>query len=223
MKNAASGGREQPVAIAGFAVLKGILKRLLMVAAAVLAVAGMPAHAQQDKKGGAGKEMEPADRVASELMEFFGEICLRKFPDDNAVKSHMREAKNEEMRIDQVAQFLKTDPGIGWFRQSEHGQYAITLEFPPYHACAVRKVFRGAPKPAFATAFQQLIKASFGDKGTKVSPLKPRGMSFGEVKSVMYPIEVRPAKGRVQVLSQILTFYKNGITEIRLVRQIPEK
>ncbi len=206
-----------------FTGLKGVAKRLLMVAAAVLAVAGMPAHAQPDKRGGASSETEPADRAASELNDMFGEICLRKFPDDSAVKSHMRDAKNEEMRIDQVAQFLKTDPGVGWFRQSEHGQYAVTLEFPPDHACAVRKVFRSAPKPAFGIGFQQLIKETFGEKGTRIKALKPRGMAFGEIKSVMYPIEIRPAKGRVEVLSQFVTMYKNGITEIRLVRQIPEK
>ena len=211
------------MANAKFADYKGALKRCLIAGAAILAVAGMPAHAQQDKKGSAGKEMGPADQEAAELIGLFSEICLHKFPEDDAIKAHMRDAKNEEMRIDQVAQFLRTDPGIGWFRHGERGQYAVTLQFPPDHACAVRKMFRTAPKPSFGLAFQQLVKASSADQGTQSKALKPRAMSFGEIRSVMYPMEIRPAKGRMELISQFVTSYKNGITEIRLVRQIPAK
>ena len=74
--------------------------------------------------------------VAS-LVSLYDRLCLQAFPDDEAIGKAV-EAEGG-VRLADVRQYLHDDPGIGWALTDGRGQTIVTVEKPPYHACAVRR------------------------------------------------------------------------------------
>jgi hypothetical protein len=81
------------------------------------------------------KEEHPA---ALRLLRHFSDFCLQKFPDDAALAAAVEAAGGIAMTADEIKARLHDDPGRGWMIDSPEGRFAIVLEYPPYHACAVR-------------------------------------------------------------------------------------
>ena len=97
---------------------------LLLAAALVTAQAALPPP--------------PAAPEVTEMTELFDRLCLRLFPDNAALNAAARDYKR--MTAAQVRQYLHDDPGWGWYLTTAMATYAITIEAPPYRACAVRRM-----------------------------------------------------------------------------------
>jgi len=86
-----------------------------------------------------------ADPVAQrdEMIALYDEICLRAFPDDKAAGDAAARHNATPLSEAQVRIYLHDDPGIGWAIDGRSGRFNVTIEAPPYHACAIRTMTAG--------------------------------------------------------------------------------
>ena len=124
---------------------------------------------------GAALAQDAPPPVSAEFVRLFADYCLAKFPDAEALAKTAAEDKLEPLTTAQLQNYLRSDPGQGWLIRGADGDYVLTEENPPYHACALRRY--GAAlldsKPLFERA-----------KGF----LAQSGKSFGEPKSSRHMI-----------------------------------
>jgi len=73
-----------------------------------------------------------------EMIALYDEICLRAFPDDKAAGDAVARHGATPLTDAQVRVLLHEDPGIGWAVDGRTGRFNVTIEAPPFHACAVR-------------------------------------------------------------------------------------
>src|SRR6201999_1363064 len=93
-----------------------------------------------------------------------------KFPDEAAVSQYAVEKRLTAMPDDMVHQLLGTDPGQGWNQDNARGRYLLTIEMPPFHACAIRRTDSAAPD--FLASLMQVLDAWAGSQsGTSLKPL----------------------------------------------------
>jgi len=79
----------------------------------------------------------PAAQLA-EMLDIYDSACLRAFPDERAVARVMSDRGARELPAAQVRVYLHEDPGYGWRIAGRTGTFNLTIENPPFHACAVR-------------------------------------------------------------------------------------
>jgi hypothetical protein len=79
----------------------------------------------------------PAAQLA-ELVELYGSVCLRAFPNDAAVAQAMAARGATAMGDAEVRIYLHGDPGRGWNLTGRTARFQLTVEAPPYHACGAR-------------------------------------------------------------------------------------
>lgn len=107
--------------------------------AALLVGLGGPARAEPDAT--------PAD--AQRMASLFDAVCLRAFPDGPATDRAVQEAGGVALTPAQVRELLHDDPGHGWRLARPEATYLLTIENPPWHACALRRMTRtGLPTVA---------------------------------------------------------------------------
>lgn len=106
--------------------------RTLMAATLIAIVPFGPARAADVGFG------SPA--VSQELTRVWAGFCLERFPVDTAVNAFAASQGATPMSPQDVKRYLHDDPGRGWYLHTELGLYAITLEQPPFLACAVRRM-----------------------------------------------------------------------------------
>jgi len=75
-----------------------------------------------------------------ELTALFSSFCLNSFPAPAALDAQAVSRKAVAMTSAEVGSMLKSDPGRGWMLRTSQALYAITVEHPPYNACAVRRM-----------------------------------------------------------------------------------
>ncbi len=104
---------------------------------------------------GAAFAQDTPPPVSGEFVQLFSSYCLSKFP--GAMAQAAADAQLEPLTDAQVANYLHSDPGKGWLVAGTEGQYVLTEEDPPYHACAVRRysdhVMDGTPLMEAARIF----------------------------------------------------------------------
>jgi hypothetical protein len=167
--------------------------------------------------------MSEVDASGTELADLFGDLCLTRFPDDKALEEAVGKRQLQPMTQDQVKLVLHEDPGHGWLLKTATGTYVITIENPPYHACAVRRRYAAAPK--FETFFQLNLKTWAA--ANKVGPLRDlpvhrQPVEGGTLTATIHDV-LFPNGGVDQTFMSIVTNYSNGQVEVRLVRQIPRR
>jgi hypothetical protein len=86
----------------------------------------------------AGAEQGAADPVRDQMIDLYENICINAFPKDKDVDAAMAQLGATPMTRDEVSIFLHDDPGRGWRVTSGETVFNVTVEAPPYHACAVR-------------------------------------------------------------------------------------
>jgi hypothetical protein len=77
-----------------------------------------------------------ADERLAQMASLYEEVCLKAFPDDQAVEAAMKARGATELTPDQVKVTLGDDPGRGWDLKDKSA--SVWLELPPFHACSVR-------------------------------------------------------------------------------------
>jgi hypothetical protein len=126
--------------------------------------------------------MRPAadNAVRDRMIDLYDQVCLQAFPDDAAVAKAMSGLGATELTRDQVEIYLHDDPGRGWSFDSTGTTFIVTVEAPPYHACAVRVTVDEpfadqGPYPDVISAFE---KAHRGFQA-----MQPMEMDIGDVHS----------------------------------------
>jgi hypothetical protein len=159
---------------------------------------------------------EPA---AVELVEMFAGVCLEKFPDDTAVRQFATEKGLAVIPDDRLRAMLGTDPGEGWLQNTARGQYVLTIELPPYHACAIRKSESAAPD--FLGPLSPVIAAwAATQSGARLKQLPPQTAQVGGLPAQVYQWVLDRGPGKqAETLMAIVTNATSRV-EVRLVRQI---
>ena len=83
------------------------------------------------------------DPVLARMTALYDEVCVQTFPIDSAVDQLMAGKQAAVLTPDQVAIYLKSDPGRGWRVADGDDHFIVTIEAPPFHACTVRRWTRG--------------------------------------------------------------------------------
>ena len=109
---------------------------LLVPLSCGLAPCGLPGAARA-----ALPPIPPAE--VAQMAQMFDALCLRAFPDDRAVDAAAGRYGGRPLAPQEVRSYLHDDPGRGWQVARPEATYVVTLEAPPYHACAVRRMTPG--------------------------------------------------------------------------------
>ena len=137
-------------------------------------------------------QLDPA--VAMELTRFFDNACLHRFPDDAAMDVFAAENHGEPLSAEELKRYLHDDPGRGWYIRTSLGLYALTLEAPPFHACAIRRMTpTGIKEVKPFLADVQAFAASHALTLVKDVPRKvktPQGLDI-----TMFPLSTRNSVG----------------------------
>jgi len=108
---------------------------------------------------------DPAAQLA-EMIEIYDSICLRAFPDDEAVARAMTARGAAAMSEAEVRNLLHDDPGRGWNLAGRTARFQLTIEAPPYHACGLRTTTAaGFPDMAPYRALSDRFEAGGGYVG----------------------------------------------------------
>lgn len=79
----------------------------------------------------------PAEQLA-EMLTIYEDVCLVAFPDDAATDRRAQALGGQAMSAERVRSLLHDDPGRGFVFAGRTARFELTIENPPYHACAVR-------------------------------------------------------------------------------------
>jgi hypothetical protein len=159
-----------------------------------------------------------AEPAAAELVEIFAGLCLAKFPNDADVRQLAREMQFGVMPDERLRKLLGSDPGEGWIQNGVHGQYLLTVEFPPYHTCAIRVA--NAKAPDFLPALSQRIASWAANQTGSLKGPSQQTATVGGVPSQVYLWEFDRGQGRSgDTLMAVVSRVQNG-TEVRLVHGV---
>jgi hypothetical protein len=75
-----------------------------------------------------------------EIAGLFAAFCLAAFPAAAPEEEAAKRRHAAAMTPAELARFLHGDPGRGWFLRTGAALYAVTIEAPPWRACAVRRM-----------------------------------------------------------------------------------
>jgi len=168
--------------------------------------------------------------VSAEFVDLFSAYCLKRFPDDTSLAAQAVGDGHRALSPAEVGSFLHVDPGLGWMIAGHETSYVLTVQVPPFHACAVRRysetLLDSAPFIAAARAFA-------ASEGHKLAPplARDRPIGNGIVSSGLYFQEL---DGDGKPLSEAFMFFavrypavaradgapSKPFWEIRFVRQI---
>lgn len=182
-----------------------IASGLSMVAlAAVVSLSPIPAGA--------------TDSAWTHMIDIFAEACLKDFPDDGAVRQFANDKHFTSLPDEAIHQLLGTDPGQGWTQESDHGRHLLTIEFPPYHTCAVRKI--DTSEPDYIAPTRLLIAAWAAKQGAtlKESPMQSARMSGLPTEVYSWVVD----RGSTRPNETLMIFVTRTERKVaaRLVRQI---
>jgi hypothetical protein len=161
-----------------------------------------------------------ANPSADELINIFAQPCVTRFPDNAAVERYAAEALLAVMPAERLRRLLGTDPGEGWLQNTARGQYLLTVELPPYHTCAVRKV--GPAALNILPAFSRTLGAWVAKQpGASLKDMPAQATTVGGLPSHAYLWTLDRGPGELaESLMVIATDIEGSGTELRLVRAV---
>ncbi len=180
---------------------------------------------------GAALAQDAPPPVSDEFVRLFSNYCLSKFPE--AMAQAAADEKLEPLTAAQVASYLHSDPGQGWLIAGAEGQYVLTEENPPYHACALRRyataLMDGKPLFAAAKDFVMSSGRSFGTPQSIRRVIGPGIVSNG----LLFPVVGATGQPTGEAFMFFVVAYpaatkadgtdKPPFFDIRFVRQLYEK
>ena len=165
------------------------------------------------------KPVRAAEPAWGEMVGMFAEACLEKFPDDVAVRQYAVEKRLTVMPDDMVRQLLGADPGQGWVRDTARGRYLLTIEMPPFHACAIRRT--DSAEPDFLAPFSLLLGVwAANQSGVSLKELPSQNVQIQGSPTLARQWVVDHGPGKPTELLMVLVTNLNNKTAVRLVRQI---
>jgi hypothetical protein len=162
----------------------------------------------------------PPGQAIGDILDLYFDLCLGAFPDDAKVAEQVAKRSATPIAVADIPRFLHNDPGHGWIVKGQDGSnYAVTIEHPPYHACAVRHLYAQAPDYWGTYQLAIGVWAASEHRSLQGLPVQTGAMNGVRIEAHMHQIPAadgKPAEG----LMAITTPYANGPTELRLVRSI---
>jgi hypothetical protein len=171
-----------------------------------------------------------ADR---EQARIWSDICLARFPDDAKIDAYAAAKGATPMTPEELATYLREEPGRGWTLRTKLSLYAITVERPPYVACSVRRMTPGG------LAGDNPMTGLIGDyisahNGTVLNLPARQSKTPAGADITAWPIGMADAAGRPSdMFSTLLTNYHGRVpdpwqpyaaggdgVEVRFVHQI---
>lgn len=159
-------------------------------------------------------------------MRVFDMLCNRLFPNDAQVEAAMaklhgaRALTAAELRI-----YLKDDPGRGWdIPMTDGSRMIVTIEAPPYHACAVRVTHTDGRVDE--RAWKRLLTAAEARGGGGFVAVPVRSATFGNVRSEISGIQKQRLEGGAEAFYLFRTTpidparHPDYGVELRMVRQL---
>ena len=153
-----------------------------------------------------------------ELNALFAAFCLMKFPDAGAADLYARLKGFRLMPEEQLRAILGKDPGTGWLYDGGFGTYAITIEQPPHHACAIRKRLARVADINAAFGITLTLWAATQHTGT-LKELPTRDEQIDGRRTESYEWQLAGDKGK-ETFMALVTPARGEETEVRLVRSI---
>jgi hypothetical protein len=160
-----------------------------------------------------------AEPATAELLDVFAAACLAKFPNDADVREYAKEKQFDVMADERLHRLLGTDPGQGWIQNGVHRQYLLTIEFPPYHTCAIRAV--NAKTEDFVPTFsERIVSWTASQAGTSLKGPSQKTANIGGVPSEVYIWELDRGQGMSADTLMAVVPSPPNVTEVRLVHGV---
>ena len=159
---------------------------------------------------------------AADLLRVFLDPCVGKFPNDTAVTQYATEHNLTAMSSSEVAALLGKDPGIGWVQHDRSRAYWLTVEKPPYHACAVRTTFEKNPLALRSYLALQLGLMVAGSRtGDHLQEQAPQSLDLQGLPTEAYTfLRINPAGHATEQYIVLIAERPDGTYPTRAVRQI---
>jgi hypothetical protein len=109
-----------------------------------------------------------ADEAAA-MAGLYQHLCLQSFPAAAALAAALRPLDASELAAPEVARYLHADPGRAWRLRVGGVRYILTVEDPPFHTCALRRMTAaGLPDDS---AYAAVVGAYARAHGLAIKPL----------------------------------------------------
>jgi hypothetical protein len=181
-------------------------KSMAIMGALVLSSVAVQSAAQADPIG--------------DVLSAFEQACLKHFPASTAIDEVVAQKGLQPVSDQDLHAMLGTDPGVGFYTQSPPGPYTLTVEFPPYHTCAIRKRFPDRPdvRARLGALLQSWVKTQ---RGATMMSHPTETDQVGGIASRVDIFEVTmPRIKEPEEMLAILTPIAGGGSELRLARAI---
>ncbi len=145
----------------------------------------------------AAQAQTPPSVPDDELAALFAAFCLDAFPVVAKLDRTVADRKAVAMKPDEVKALLHDDPGRGWTLRTSEALYAVTVEAPPYNACAVRRmtpVGVSGVKNYYLAAVNRYVAGKNG----KLANLPPQKSNLNGVDISLYGQGMVNASGQPQ-------------------------
>lgn len=161
----------------------------------------------------------PTDPALDRMVALYEDTCLKAFPDDGAVAATMTARGAAALSRSEVRIYLHDDPGRGWVIADGPGKFVVTIEAPPYHACALRREFAAPVTDMLAyLAAADRYKAS----GAPFQNMAPMDMPNGDIRTHL-EAEGRAAGDQAEALMIVTDTRPDRSVELRFVHQYSPK
>lgn len=158
------------------------------------------------------------------LITIFDLVCLRTFPNEQALDGLNGVPGMRAMTPEEVRSYLKDDPGRGWLTSDGPVTIAVTIEAPPIHTCAVR--MPTADGAIDELKWKEVIAQAEGQAGGRFVTMKPSVHETGGISIHVIGDQRQNPDGSAEAFYLIRsgTSQKRGGpgagVEIRLVHQM---
>jgi hypothetical protein len=167
----------------------------------------------------------PAGGALRGLVASFDMLCNRVFPDDERIAAAMaRIPAMKPLTARQLRIYLKDDPGRGWIAGDGTSNMVVTIESPPFHACAVRMPQTdGAIDEAM---WRSVVDAAEARAGGGFTRMPPQSFLIGDLRSAVIGDQRRNPDGSAEAFYLFRTAPADPVkatgygVELRLVHQI---
>ncbi len=106
---------------------------------------------------------------AAAMAALYQQLCLQSFPTAAALAAALRPLDATELAPREVTGYLHADPGRAWRLQVGAVRYILTVEDPPFHTCALRRMTAaGLPDDS---AYAAVVRAYARAHGLAIKPL----------------------------------------------------
>jgi len=197
------------------------MRRLILAAALAVLSSRADAAPPPAPPPGAAPDLTPPQMAAEEMMNLFNDICLARFPNEDAVGMAVAARKAVPLPAAASKAALLGRSGAAWAVPSGNGHYVLAVEMPPRH-CVVTGP--AAEDDGVRTVFGMVV-TSFA-KGKEFGALAQPPVREGKVNGQDATIQIIAAapQGRPrQAFVNMSMANADGTTTLRLTRELDVK